>query len=278
MIASPAADRGRGRGTGQGQGQGIGQGQDGQVVTAAMFLVEDGELAGATVGALLTLSGAEARHAVTVRRVRVGEAVDLADGSGAVARCLVTAAGRERLEVRVRGWDVGPEPARRLVLVQALAKGGRDEQAVETATEIGVDAVVPWQAARSVVIWAGERGQRSRQRWVATARAAAKQSRRARVPRVLELVDLPGLVALGDRAAAVLVLHEDATDPLSATALPTAGDVLLVVGPEGGIDPAELAALGAAGGRPVRLGPQVLRSSTAGAAAAVVLAVRTGRW
>ena len=180
-----------------------------------------------------------------------------------------------------------PVPARlpRLVLVQALAKGGRDELAVETATELGVDAVLPWQAERSVVRWSGERGERSRERWVATVAAAAKQSRRAVLPVVEPARDTPALAArVADVVAAggaVLVLHEQAGARLGPAVLPQAGagaEVLVVVGPEGGITDGEVAALREAGAVAVRLGPEVLRSSSAGPAALAVLSDRLGRW
>ena len=172
-------------------------------------------------------------------------------------------------------------PAPRLVLVQALAKGGRDELAIETATELGVDAVVPWQSARSVVVWSGERGERSRRKWGTTVRAAAKQARRAIVPQVRPTLTTAQLAASASAAAAVLVLHEAAGTPLTSVPLPEAGtdgEVLVVVGPEGGISDAELEALASAGGVPVRLGPHVLRSSSAGPAALAVLSARLGRW
>jgi 16S rRNA (uracil1498-N3)-methyltransferase len=174
--------------------------------------------------------------------------------------------------------DDEPEPDPRLVLVQALAKGGRDEQAVETATELGVDEVVPWQAARGVVVWRGrEREEKGRRRWESVCVAATKQSRRSRVPVVAEPVGTVELAARLSTAAVALVLHETATESLAGVDLPDHGDVVVVVGPEGGISDTELAALVAAGGRPVRLGPEVLRSSTAGPVALAVLA-SLARW
>jgi 16S rRNA (uracil1498-N3)-methyltransferase len=247
-------------------------------MTLPRFLLEPGELDTARPGSRLTLGGAEGRHAAAVRRITAGESLHLTDGAGMLATCSVAAAGRDRLELLVEAVEDVPPPALRFTLAQALAKGGRDELAVESATELGVDEVLPWQASRSVVIWSGERGERSRQRWVATARAAAKQSRRVRVPGVGELL---GTAALAGRLAAAdlaLVLHEDAARPLAEVELPEAGEVLLVVGPEGGIEPAELERFSAAGAGAVRLGPEVLRSSTAGAAAIAVLSVRAGRW
>lgn len=247
-------------------------------MTAPLFLLAPERIAAAEPGQALILDGAEGRHAATVRRIRTGERVDLGDGAGTVVRCTVTAAARDHLRVRVYVVDRIPEPSPRLVLVQALAKGGRDEQAVETATEVGVDAVIPWQAARSIVRWEAERGERSRNRWATTAREAAKQSRRAFVPDVEPPVTTPQLAQRVTTAARSLVLHEVAERPMVDVELPASGDVLVVVGPEGGITDDELATLAAAGGIAVRLGAEVLRASTAGPVALAVLGARAGRW
>jgi 16S rRNA (uracil1498-N3)-methyltransferase len=163
------------------------------------------------------------------------------------------------------------------VLVQALAKGDRDEQAIEAATELGVDEVVPWQAARSIVIWRGERAARSLRKWESVVLAATKQSRRARVPQVSQPANQAAVIRRIESAALALVLHEEAERPLAGIELPTSGDVVLIVGPEGGIAPDELTAFGAAGAVAVRLGPHVLRSSSAGPAALAVLSA-AGRW
>jgi len=231
-------------------------------------------LAGDLAGDRILLDGAEGRHAAGSRRLQPGEAVDLVDGLGTRATCRVVRSGRDEvlLEVVARAYE--PEPTPRLVLVQALPKGDRGELAVELATEVGVDEIVPWLAARCVMQWKGERGERQRERWQASAREATKQSRRAWVPTVAALHTTAQLTA---RLAGVtvLVLHEAARTRLTALAPPAAGEVALVVGPEGGITADELDALG---GTAVRLGPTVLRTSTAGAAAAAVLSARTGRW
>ena len=244
-------------------------------MTAPVFLVDD--LAGATPGGETVLDGAEGRHAAVVRRIGPAERLDLADGTGRIAECVVARVEGQTLVLTVAAVREEPEPQPRFVLVQALAKGDRDEQAVESATEVGVDEVVPWQAERSIVQWRGERGERSRRKWEQVARAAAKQSRRARVP-VLGPTSTSAQVA--DRLAAAalaLVLHEDADLPLAGLDLPADGDVVLVVGPEGGVAPRELAAFEQAGARAVRLGPTVLRSSSAGPAALAVLSADT-RW
>ncbi|GMA25528.1 hypothetical protein GCM10025864_32870 [Luteimicrobium album] len=215
--------------------------------------------------------------------------VDVVDGEGTRLRTVIVSADRDTLELRVEAVEVEPAPTVRLVLVQALAKGDRDELAIEAATEVGVDAILPWQAERSVVVWRGERAARSRARWLATVRAAAKQSRRARVPDVRQDVTTAVLAdVVKDTVTAggvVAALHEDATEPLGTLPLPVPGEpgaevpeVLVVVGPEGGISDAELERLTEAGGRPVRLGPHVLRTSTAGPVALTILCERLGRW
>lgn len=247
-------------------------------MTAPLFLLDRQDLADAAPGLLLDLAGPEGRHAATVRRVSTGEAVDVADGSGRLVRCRVASTARDVVRLLVEDVEDVPAPDPRFVLVQALAKGGRDELAVELATEIGVDAVVPWQARRSVVVWSGERGERSRAKWADAVRSAAKQARRPWVPVVEPACDTSALARRCRQADAVLVLHEAAAEPLAQAQVPSSGEVLIVVGPEGGIDDAELEALAAAGGRAVRLGDTVLRSSTAGAAALAVLCARTGRW
>ena len=240
-------------------------------MTSALFLCDD--LSPDEV----ELTGPEGRHAATVRRVRVGERVDLADGRGSRARCTVLSLGQDAVRLRVDERVVEPDPAPRLVLVQALAKGDRGELAVELATELGVDEVVPWQAERCIVVWTGPRGDKALGRWRSTAREAGKQSRRARHPVVGSPVGTDELLV---RVAATptLLLHESASQPLASVELPAAGDLLLVVGPEGGITDRELAALTGAGGVPVRLGSSVVRTSTAGAAAVAVVSARTDRW
>ena len=240
-------------------------------MTAALFLCED------LSGDAITLDGPEGRHAATVRRVKAGERVDLADGRGTRASCTVLSLGQDVVHLRVDAREVEPDPQPRLVLVQALAKGDRGELAVELATEVGVDEVVPWQAERCIVKWEGARGEKALARWRSTAREAGKQSRRARHPVVASWVSTDELLA---RAATTptLLLHEAASEPLATVQLPAAGDLLLVVGPEGGLTEREVAALTRVGATAVRLGRSVVRTSTAGAAAVSVVSARTPRW
>jgi 16S rRNA (uracil1498-N3)-methyltransferase len=226
----------------------------------------------------VVLDGAEGRHAATVRRLSPGEHVVLTDGHGLRADCRVVEAGPDRLELVVDARTETPEPAPRLVVVQALPKGDRGELAAATMTEVGVDVIVPWAAARCVTRWSGQRGDKALTKWRTTVREAAKQSRRSRFPEVTELASTESVAALLASAAMPVVLHEDAAAARSAADVPTDGDVVVVVGPEGGISPDELEAFTGAGATAYRLGPNVLRTSTAGPAALAVLLARTARW
>ncbi|MGV3564932.1 MAG: 16S rRNA (uracil(1498)-N(3))-methyltransferase [Nocardioides sp.] len=235
-------------------------------------------LDGATSGSTVVVEGDEAHHAVAVRRLRSGERVVLTDGLGRAVVGEVGETGKRRLEVVVTSVTSEPEPSPAVTVVQALPKGDRGELAVEVLTEVGVARVVPWAAARSVAVWRGERAEKGLAKWRATAREAAKQSRRSWHPVVEPLAttaEVTDLVAAADLA---VVLHEDATAPLAGLEVPAQGSVLVVVGPEGGIAPEELDALTAAGARSVRLGAEVLRTSTAGVTAVAALLSRTARW
>ena len=246
-------------------------------MTAPIFFVSAGQLVGATQGSLVVLDGPEGRHGATVKRMAVGEQVLLTDGVGHRVDAVVESVGAGELSLRLQTVIQEAQPDPRFVLVQALAKGDRDEQAIEAATELGVDEVVPWQAARSVVIWRGERAARSRRKWESVVLAAAKQSRRARVPEVGEPADLGAVIQRIQEATLALVLHEEAQLPLAGLGLPPSGEVLLIVGPEGGVAPEELTAFVNAGAVAVRLGANVLRSSSAGPAALAVVSA-AGRW
>lgn len=239
-----------------------------------VFLVAPGELPADFV----TLTGPEAHHAAAVRRLRAGERADVSDGAGTLAECAVVSVSKDSVVLAVRSARVVPPPDPNITVVQALPKGDRAELAVELMTEVGVDSIVAWPAERSVTRWQGDRGARALGKWRATAREASKQSRRAWIPSVTGPATLPDVAKLAAGAARALVLEADAAAPLSALALPSAGRVVLIVGPEGGISAAERAALTDAGALAARLGPTVLRTSTAGAVAAAIALSRTGRW
>lgn len=269
-------------------------------MTAPVFVVDGARL---RADDAVTLDGEEGRHAAVVRRIGAGEAVDLTDGAGQLAHCVVTAASKAGLVCAVKSRTTVAPPSPRLTVVQALAKGDRGELAVELMTEVGVDVIVPWAALRCVTRWKAERGEKSLRRWRSTAREAAKQSRRAWHPSVTPLATTDEVARLLAGADLAIVLHEAAELPLGAVELPSAGngvqvggatapdgsgdgaspsdgpgELVLVVGPEGGVDDSELAAFEAAGAVSVRMGPTVLRTSTAGAVAAGVLLSRTVRW
>jgi 16S rRNA (uracil1498-N3)-methyltransferase len=239
-------------------------------VTVPLFLVE-----ALPTGSAYVLDGPEGHHAATVQRLRAGEELLLADGRGGTATAVVTAAGRGTLDLRIisRGYADAPDP--RLVVIQGIAKGERGELAVQAMTEAGVDEIVPWSAARSVARWTDGK---PLERWRSTVREAAKQARRCWLPPVCAVAPTAEVAARLGRASAALVLHESARVRLSTVELPVSGEIVVVVGPEGGIADEELAAFESAGGVAVRLGEPVLRTSTAGVAALAALSVRLGRW
>lgn len=226
------------------------------------------------------LGGDEGHHAAHVRRLSVGETALIGDGRGTVLECVVSAVVADGLRLRVRSRRQVARPLPRLVVVQALPKGDRGELAVEMMTELGVDEIVPWAAAHSITRWSGARAAKALERWRRTAREAAKQSRRAWLPEIAALASTDA-VAARLRAGTGLVLDETAATALASAALPAPADcpeLVVVVGPEGGISPAERAQFAAAGAIAVRLGDAVLRTSTAGAAALAALSIRLGRW
>lgn len=254
-----------------------------------VFFTAAGTLDGLAPGDAFVLNGAEARHAVTVKRLEVGEAVDIADGAGKRLTGTVTGSGQGTLTVLASDVLEEQQPTVRLVLVQALAKGDRDELAVETATELGIDAVVPWQSDRSIVRWKGERAVKAHAKWRSVATAAAKQARRAWIPEVRAAVDGSGLAAAVATADLAIILHEDAKRPLREVLESwqdqltdedsgAGREVLLIVGPEGGISPREVTKLSDVGAVTALLGHHVLRSSTAGPAAVVLASDILGRW
>jgi 16S rRNA (uracil1498-N3)-methyltransferase len=251
-------------------------------LTAPLFFADADRLAAAGVGDVVELSGAEGRHAATVRRLVAGERLDLSDGAGLLCVAEVTAVVGQVLHARVLERSLVPQPLLRITVVQALAKGDRDERAVETMTEVGVDVIVPWQASRSIVRWDSPRAQKAVTRWRTTAREAAKQARRPWLVDVPLLETTAAVVARLESVVRVggvaVVLHEVADAPLRGIALPSDGEVVLVVGPEGGVADDEIAAFEAVGAVVRRLGPTVLRTSTAGTVAAAIVMANSGRW
>lgn len=234
------------------------------------------------IGGLAVVDGDEGFHAATVRRIRPGETLMLADGAGTVGDCVVEEAGKRTLTARVKDRRTVEPAGPPVTVVQAIPKSERSELAVELATEAGADEIIAWQAERCVARWDGDRAEKGLRRWRAVARSAARQSRRPHIPVVSGPMSTAELTCyLADRVAAgalALVLHESADLPLADRPVAAAESIVLVIGPEGGISDSEIAALAGAGAEPVRLGPTVLRTSTAAAVGLGAIGVLTGRW
>ena len=231
-----------------------------------------------TVGEVIELTGDEGRHAVSVKRTSVGEQIELVDGHGTRAVITVTGvSGKDRLTGVVD--CAANEPASRptVTVIQALPKAARSELTVDLLTQAGADVIVPWQAGRSVANW-GKKQDKGLAKWRAAARAAAKQSRRSRIPEITPVGDQAAVAALIQAAPLALILHEDATGKITDQPVAQVDSVVLIIGPEGGISPAELDAFTTAGAHPVRLGPEVLRTASAGMVALAALGAVTDRW
>jgi 16S rRNA (uracil1498-N3)-methyltransferase len=226
----------------------------------------------------IVLAGAEGRHASTVRRLVPGERADVTDGAGTLAECVVTSAGPGSLNLTVLSRRCVPRPQPSVAVVQALIKGERAEHAVDLLAQVGADVVLPWAAERSIVQWRAERSAKSLARWRSAAHEAAKQSRRAWFPEVTEPVSLTTVADRIKAAALAVLLDPEAATPLAQVPIPLVGEVVLVVGPEGGITEAEAEALAAAGCCAARLGPTVLRAESAGAVATGIVLAGTARW
>jgi len=258
---------------------------------ASLYLNEELHADAFRPGARLAVWSADARHAAQVARVRTGERIGVGDGRGRIGWGRVVHVAANEVAIEADEIAVTERAAPRLVLVQALAKGDRDELAIQAATELGVAEVIPWQAARSVSVWKGEKAAKGLERWRGIVREASKQAIRAWVPEVGELASTKSLVealrlaSLAQGRERTLVLEPTAQASLvevisrraPADRSPIA-DLRLVVGPEGGIDDWELRELEQAGAVPVRLGAEVLRTSTAGPAAIAALQTLLGRW
>jgi len=252
-------------------------------VTDPLFFADVERLRAAAIGEVFELDGPEGHHAATVRRLVVGEKLDLSDAAGLVFSATVTAVRGHVLQVELLTRSVFEAREPRITVVQALAKGDRDELAVQTMTEVGVDAIVPWQASRSIVRWDDPaRAEKALARWRSTAREAAKQARRPWLVDVRPLATTRDVTTriesvVGNKGVAV-VLHEAANRPLTDIAFTDSSEVVLVIGPEGGIADDEVAAFERAGAITCRLGPTVLRTSTAGTVAAAIVLANSGRW
>ena len=218
-------------------------------------------------GDRVAITGAEAHHAAVVRRLELAEAVTLVNGSGLSVLGQVVAVTKSRVDVEVATVVAAPEPQPYLIVAQALPKSDRAELAVDLMTEAGVDRIVPWAAARSQVRWSGERGDKAHAKWAGAAREASKQARRSRFPEIGQYAGLNQVVALLAGADCAIVMHEKATNPVWTCDIPCQGQIVIVIGPEGGLTDDEVSAFEAVGGQTCSMGPTVLRTSTAGAVA-----------
>ena len=223
------------------------------------------------------LAGEEGKHAATVKRLRVGESLQLTDGVGVRVSANVLANEGSALHLKIESVSFEERPELAVTLVQALAKGDRDELAIQAATELGATSVIPWQANRCVSKWEGPKIAKGVARWQTIVTEAAKQSLRVWTPKVEGTVSTSELALMVPKFDHFLVL--DPTSQISfKSKLPLSGNVALVVGPEGGIDSTELETLEAAGGVRVHLGSGILRTSTAGLAAISSLMAFGGAW
>jgi 16S rRNA (uracil1498-N3)-methyltransferase len=243
-------------------------------MTAAEFLVNPGDISKETK--TFTLDGDEGRHAATVKRMREGEVIHLCDGQGTRAIATVVKVHKYSLDLTIDQFTFEEAPEPRFVVVQALAKGERAELAVEMLTEVGADAIIPWRAEHSIGKW--DSVEKGLEKWRRTSRESAKQSRRAWIPEISNLKSTAEVCELMSQAQSVFVLHESADQALAACAIREQGTIMIVVGPEGGISPDELAAFSSAGARVVHMGASVMRTSTAGAIAVGGLLMRSQRW
>jgi 16S rRNA (uracil1498-N3)-methyltransferase len=232
------------------------------------------------IGELAVVDGDEGFHAANVRRIRPGEELDLGDGHGTVAHCVVEDVAKGRLTAKVLDRRTVPLASPSVTVVQALPKSDRSELAIELATEAGADAFVAWQASRCVARWeSSAKIDKGLRRWRAVARSAARQSRRPYIPSVSGVVSTAELVPrVSDSGVTALVLDESATVKLTELRVAQADSLLLIVGPEGGIADDEITALTDAGATAVQLGPSILRTSTAAAVALGALGALTARW
>ena len=241
-----------------------------------MFLAPRADL---LEGTQVTLSGPEGRHAVSVVRVKVGEHIDLSDGDGLlVAGRVVEVRNPDELVIEVLERIIDDVVLPRLVVVQAIPKGERGERAVELLTEVGADAIIPWAASRCIAQWKGDRAEKALTKWENTAKAAGKQARRSRLPQVTGVATTGDVVSMIAAASGAIVLHEESTTALTDWNPPLDGEIVVVVGPEGGITSDEVEAFREAGAQIVHMGKSIMRTSTAGAAAVAVLGAVTGRW
>ena len=246
---------------------------------AHLYIADD--LTETTVGSLVGLTGAEARHASAVSRLRVGESVLITNGRGLLCEAEASDVAKDRVQLRVLSVRESAAAHPAITLVQALAKGDRDERAIEMATELGVSSIIPWQAGRSVSRWDGDKALKGRERWQAIVREASKQSIRAWVPEVAPVASTKQL--LGERFEGLTLVLDPSGSVSVGAALSVSGaniehGIRVIVGPEGGLTPEEVAAFADSGAAIIGLGELILRTSTAGPAVIAIINELLKRW
>jgi 16S rRNA (uracil1498-N3)-methyltransferase len=222
-------------------------------------------------GQLVELPPQAAHHALRVLRLAAGDPVVIFGGGGGEFAARIVEARPGAVALRVGAYSPGDrESALAVTLAQALLSGDKMDLVVQKAVELGAARIQPLATARAVARLCGERAGKRLAHWRAVAVAACEQCGRNRVPEVAPVAALMGWLPGAAGAAAGFVLAPEAGTGLRALP-PPEGPVTLLVGPEGGLDPEELAAARSAGFQPVRLGPRVLRTETAGLAALAAL-------
>lgn len=221
------------------------------------------------------LAGPAAHHAVRVLRLREGDALALFDGGGGEYPATIVAIARDRVEVALAPrLALERESRLPLTLVQALQAADKMDHTVQKAVELGVGRIVPVESRRSVVRLDGVRAAKRVEHWRQIVVAACEQCGRNRLPSVEAIESLPRYLARPAGAVTRLFLSPLAECRLADLPPPVA--VELLVGPEGGLAPDEAQAAEAVGYRPVRLGPRILRTETAGMAALAAIHARWG--
>lgn len=225
----------------------------------------------------IEVAGDEAHHAIKVLRIKLGEEILVSDGAGNWIRAVVENIEKKTFMAKVLERGFQEEKSPRLIVVQGLPKSDRVKDAIEILVESGVDLIIPWQADRSISKWQKD----SLDKWQSAAVAATKQSRRFRKPEIVDGLSLSQLLEIESENSAFLVMHESATTKLSevvTSKFAGMSEIIIVIGPEGGISDSELAVLEGIGAHIVGLGPEVFRSAHAGGAALSAVSALIGRW
>lgn len=225
----------------------------------------------------LVIEGDEAHHAGSAARIKVGEKINVTNGKGRIAEVEVLDINKRNIGCRI--LEVRDETRAKVVLtvIQALTKGDRARETIELLTEGGAELIIPWQAARSIGQWKDDKDAQGK--WRTWAKEATKQSRRTWIPEILDLHTTAQVKRRIQDSDLTIVLHENGAEAFSEilTSAPPR-EILLIVGPEGGISDDELASFVSSGARSIRLGKPVFRSAHAGVAALAAIQAAFGIW